>query len=180
MFASQTRLDDETRLGLRRQRLGNRAAGLANSLRGMGTGAQPTIYGQLSGFQKPALFLAGQKDRKFLELGRRMSGLTPKGKFESISDVGHCAHLENLSSFVRRSAIFWRHWNPRLDVSPSPGPEGEALYSVRVKRDAQALGAGGREKAVGRDEGRLEEVVGEWGLVARRRRVGSRPRWRDG
>ena len=127
MFASQTRLDDETRLRLRRQRLGNRVTGLANSLRGMGTGEQLTIYGQLSGFQKPALFLAGEEDRKFVEMGRRMSGLTPKGRFESISDAGHCAHLENPQQFREKVFDFLEALESAPRREPVPGARGRSV-----------------------------------------------------
>ena len=127
LFSSQARMDDEARLRLRRQRLGNRATGLANSLRGMGTGAQPTVYGRLSGFQKPALFLAGEEDRKFVELGRRMSGLTPKGNFESISDAGHCAHLENPQQFRAKVSDFLETLESAPRREPVPGARGRSV-----------------------------------------------------
>ena len=74
LFVSQDRMDEQVRMELRRQRLGNRATGLANSLRGMGTGTQPNVYHRLPGFRKPTLFLAGEEDQKFLTLARTMSG----------------------------------------------------------------------------------------------------------
>ncbi len=44
LFASQSNLALETRQSLHRQRLANRAHGLANSLRGVGTGEQPALH----------------------------------------------------------------------------------------------------------------------------------------
>ncbi len=127
LFTSQVRLDEEVRLELRRQRLGNRATGLANSLRGMGTGAQPTIYNQLPGFQRPALFLAGEEDRKFVELGRRMSELTPRGRFESISEAGHCAHLENPQQFRAKVSDFLEVLEGAPRREPVPGALGKSV-----------------------------------------------------
>ena len=47
LFASQRTLPIECREALHRQRLQNNATGLAQSLRGVGTGVQPSLYAQL-------------------------------------------------------------------------------------------------------------------------------------
>ena len=47
LFASQRTLPFECREALHRQRLQNNATGLAQSLRGVGTGVQPSLYAQL-------------------------------------------------------------------------------------------------------------------------------------
>ena len=106
LFESQARMGEDARIALKRQRLGNRATGLANSLRGMGTGAQPSVYQRLPGLRKPTLFLAGEEDRKFLALARTMSELTPVGDYASIPNAGHCAHLENPREFEARVGEF--------------------------------------------------------------------------
>ena len=49
----------------------------------------------------------------------------------------------------------------RLYLSPSPGPKGEALYSIGIKGYAEAGGVGGGEEALGWGEMSLQEVVGE-------------------
>ena len=127
LFSSQARLDDEVRLRLRRQRLGSRATGLANSLRGMGAGVQPSVYGKLPSFGRPALFLAGEEDRKFVELGLRMSELTPKATFESISNAGHCAHLENSNEFEARVWEFLDSVGGETIAEPVPGARGQSV-----------------------------------------------------
>ena len=106
LFVSQDRMDEQVRMELRRQRLGNRATGLANSLRGMGTGAQPSVYHCLPGFRMPTLFLAGEEDQKFLTLARTMSALTPNGDYASIPNAGHCAHMENPKEFETQVCEF--------------------------------------------------------------------------
>ena len=106
LFSGQARMEEQVRIELRWQRLGNRATGLANSLRGMGTGAQPSVYHRLPGFRKPTLFLAGEEDQKFLTLARTMSDLTPNGDYASIPKAGHCAHLENPKEFETKVCDF--------------------------------------------------------------------------
>ena len=127
LFASQGRMDEEARARLRRQRLGNRTTGIANSLRGMGTGAQATVYNQLPGFRKPVLFLAGEEDVKFMEMGRRMSYLVPNGRFELIRNAGHCAHLENPTDFEGRVREFLDSIEDGTIAEPVPGARGRSV-----------------------------------------------------
>ncbi len=124
LFASQDRLGEEARGRLRSQRLGNRVNGIANSLRGMGTGAQATVYDRLPVFRKPVLFLAGEEDEKFVELSRRMSDLIPKGRFELIRNAGHCSHLENPMVFEGLVREFLDSIDVETTVEPAPGGRG--------------------------------------------------------
>ena len=48
-------------------------AGLAASLRGMGTGAQPSHWGALAGISAPTTAVAGDRDAKFVRLAREMA-----------------------------------------------------------------------------------------------------------
>ena len=57
LFASQSNLSAKQRDALRRQRLNNRASGLANSLRGVGTGVQPALHDQLPTLDLPVLLI---------------------------------------------------------------------------------------------------------------------------
>ncbi len=72
LFASQDSLPPEARATLRAQRLNNRATGLANSLRGVGTGVQPALYEQLHALTLPTLLLAGELDNKFCQIARQL------------------------------------------------------------------------------------------------------------
>src|SRR2546426_7126679 len=65
LFASQRTLPLECRETLRRQHLQNRAAGLAQSLRGVGLGVQPSLYARLPTLPIPVLLIAGELDTKF-------------------------------------------------------------------------------------------------------------------
>jgi 2-succinyl-6-hydroxy-2,4-cyclohexadiene-1-carboxylate synthase len=96
LFASQRRrLTPAQRADAQRRREANTATGLAHSLRGMGTGAQPPLHGALSQIRNPVLCLAGTEDVKFREIARELSHALPNGRAAEIPEAGHAAHLEN-------------------------------------------------------------------------------------
>jgi 2-succinyl-6-hydroxy-2,4-cyclohexadiene-1-carboxylate synthase len=94
LFASQQRLPDDVRARLRSQRLNNRPAGLANSLRGMGTGVQPSMCDRLPGLAMTTLLLAGEFDSKFVGLAQQMYDLIPEARLQIVPNTGHTIHLE--------------------------------------------------------------------------------------
>ena len=69
-------LDGALRQRLAARRLANRPAELARSLRGMGTGAQPSHWGALPNLP-PTLALAGARDAKFVQIAERMAEAAP-------------------------------------------------------------------------------------------------------
>jgi 2-succinyl-6-hydroxy-2,4-cyclohexadiene-1-carboxylate synthase len=74
---------------------------LAKSLRGMGTGSQPSLWKELPGLTVLVLTVVGELDRKFVGIARRMSGLSPKMRAALISGAGHNAHLESPEEYTR-------------------------------------------------------------------------------
>ncbi len=99
LWASQTTLPAPTRAALHTQRLHNRATGLANSLRGLGTGAQPPVHDQLGGLNVPALCLAGTFDAKFVALAEDLTVALPQAQLALIPGAGHAIHLEQPAVF---------------------------------------------------------------------------------
>ncbi len=99
LFASQGALPTEVQNKLHKQRLHNRPYGLANSLRGMGTGAQPSLWEQLSSLSVPTLLLAGALDQKFKIIAEQMATYLPKAAVAVIPDAGHTIHLEQPQVF---------------------------------------------------------------------------------
>lgn len=99
LWASQQQLAPEKRAALRAQRLQNSRTGLANSLRGMGTGAQPSLWPQLPQLDKPTLLIAGAHDTKFVGINQEMAALLPQARLEIVTDAGHTVHLERPSRF---------------------------------------------------------------------------------
>ncbi len=106
LFASQKRIPKEKRDMLFSQRLTNSVSGLANSLRGMGTGRQPSLWSALDTISLPVLLLAGNLDEKYTSLARQMEAALPHAELHVFPGVGHNTHLENPDGFAHRVLIF--------------------------------------------------------------------------
>lgn len=100
LWESQKSLSQEARHKLRQQRLQNNTLGLANSLRGMGTGRQPAHWEKLRGLHTPTLLIAGALDQKFVNINREMADLLPNASLEIVPEAGHTVHLERPLRFV--------------------------------------------------------------------------------
>ena len=106
LFASQQQLATEQREELHAQRLNNRAQGLANSLRGVGAGAQPELYTRLPTLHLPVLLLAGELDSKFCAIAQQMALQLPQAKLQIIPQAGHTIHLEQPDAFMAEVSEF--------------------------------------------------------------------------
>ncbi|HLI69596.1 MAG TPA: 2-succinyl-6-hydroxy-2,4-cyclohexadiene-1-carboxylate synthase [Ktedonobacteraceae bacterium] len=106
LFASQRSLSPEARAALRAQRLTNRASGLANSLRGVGTGVQPALQERLPALDLPALLLAGELDDKFRQIARQMAERIPQAHLQIVPGAGHAIHLEQPALFAEQVNTF--------------------------------------------------------------------------
>ncbi len=94
LFATQKRLPDDVRQALREQRLRNSVTGLTGSLRGMGTGIQPSLWKHIEKLNIPTLIMAGELDGKFCRIAAEMYECLPCSKLCLIPGVGHCIHIE--------------------------------------------------------------------------------------
>jgi 2-succinyl-6-hydroxy-2,4-cyclohexadiene-1-carboxylate synthase len=99
LFQSQLNLPVDVREQIRSQRLQNNPGGLANSLRGMGTGAQPSWWDRLSSFQFETLLVTGTNDEKFCKIAEKMLSELPNANHLSINDCGHAIHVEEPEKF---------------------------------------------------------------------------------
>ncbi len=106
LWASQATLPPATRAALHNGRLHNRAAGLANSLRGLGTGVQPSLHDQLGRLNVPTLCLAGTFDAKFVALAEDLTVALPQAQLALIPGAGHAAHLEQPDAFNQTVSNF--------------------------------------------------------------------------
>jgi 2-succinyl-6-hydroxy-2,4-cyclohexadiene-1-carboxylate synthase len=106
MWESQQRVPIERRERQREIRLRNRAEGLAGSLRGMGTGAQASLWGDLRGLQVPTLVIAGAGDTKFAEIAAHMSERMPNAELWIARNTGHAVHLEQPELYAARVVQF--------------------------------------------------------------------------
>jgi 2-succinyl-6-hydroxy-2,4-cyclohexadiene-1-carboxylate synthase len=73
---------------------------LARSLRGMGTGSQPSLWAELVRLRVPALAVAGALDPKFVGVSRRMAGLCPRMRAFIVSGAGHNVRVEAPEEYV--------------------------------------------------------------------------------
>jgi 2-succinyl-6-hydroxy-2,4-cyclohexadiene-1-carboxylate synthase len=106
LFASQRALPAARREELHRQRLRNSAFGLAQSLRGAGTGAQPSLHTHLPDLRIPVLLLAGELDAKFTALARGMARALPLSQVHIVPTTGHAIHLERPHEYLSLVGVF--------------------------------------------------------------------------
>lgn len=99
LWKTQATLPEAVRREVRNLRLANNTVGLANSLRGIGSGAQPSYHGQLSKLKAPTLFIAGAEDLKFAEIARQMREQVHNSRLSIVPQAGHAVHLEKPEFF---------------------------------------------------------------------------------
>ena len=112
MWDSQAQLNPQQQLAQRKQRLRCQPAGLAGSLRGMGTGAQPSLWELLPGMQLPTLLIVGAIDSKFRRINAAMHAATPGSRLEIVEGAGHNSHLEKPRTFARLLAAYLAESSP--------------------------------------------------------------------
>lgn len=106
LFASLRDLPRDRCDELRLQRLACDPAGLAASLRGMGTGAQPWLGDRLAGLSLPVLLVAGARDGKFVAVGQSLEQAIPSARLFVVEGAGHVPHLECPEKFQDLVAAF--------------------------------------------------------------------------
>lgn len=99
LFTSQARLPSATRAALRARRLRGTAHGYAQSLRGMGTGHQRSLWEELPQLTMPTLLITGMLDQKFVAINEQMAEALPNVVHVRIAEAGHTVHLEQPQAF---------------------------------------------------------------------------------
>ncbi len=97
------------------QRRGSSALGLANSLRGTGTGSMPPVWTALGGLRTPVLAVAGELDSPYVEIASKIAQCAPFGRHEVIPGVGHVAHHENLEDVATLVRAFLAECSSNAD-----------------------------------------------------------------
>ncbi|ATP41533.1 2-succinyl-6-hydroxy-2,4-cyclohexadiene-1-carboxylate synthase [Solibacillus sp. R5-41] len=100
LFASQKNLPQIIQAEIRNERMMQREIGLANSLRGMGTGVMPALWNQLQQITMPVTLITGELDKKFITLNEQMQQHLPKVNHIIVPAVGHAIHVENPTKFA--------------------------------------------------------------------------------
>ena len=118
LFASAKCLGEEALAAAREDRLRNSAAGLANSLRGMGTGAQPPLHAALPGLSLPIRLVVGELDTKFRGIAGDLATRLPNARIEVVEGAGHAAHLEKPGPVARIARHFFREVDAAREAHP--------------------------------------------------------------
>ncbi len=76
------------------ERLAQSAAGLAAALRGLGTGALPSLWERLPELSMPVTLVVGERDAKFRAIAERMAAALPAASLHVVAGTGHAVQLE--------------------------------------------------------------------------------------
>lgn len=100
IFESQRRLPKHVIDEISNRRLLNVAHGLYNTLLCTGQGQFPWLKNQIFILPMPVLYISGEYDSKYEEIGNEFVKLNPKIKHKIIKGVGHNTHIEAPNDFI--------------------------------------------------------------------------------
>lgn len=106
IFKTQQKLSQKKQKQSRAMRLQNSRTGLANALRGFGTGCMPHLWETLEDISAPVLLITGKEDKKFTQIARRMEQSLPKSTHRIVTDTGHNIHFERPIIFTEITTEF--------------------------------------------------------------------------
>jgi 2-succinyl-6-hydroxy-2,4-cyclohexadiene-1-carboxylate synthase len=78
-----------------RDRLRSTPGGLAAALRGLGTGALPSLWNRLDELTIPVELVVGERDHKFRATAETMAAALPAARLRVMPGAGHAVHLED-------------------------------------------------------------------------------------
>jgi 2-succinyl-6-hydroxy-2,4-cyclohexadiene-1-carboxylate synthase len=100
LFNTQRRFSNEMLTRIREQKLQNNKTGLANSLRGSGTGIMKPLHDKLNEIPLSTLLITGELDLKFTDINTDMVKHISKAEHHIIKNAGHNTHLEEPHKFI--------------------------------------------------------------------------------
>jgi len=83
-----------------RRRKEQDARQLAKSLRGMGTGNQPSLWHELPSHRIPAVLIAGEHDAKYCGIAATMAEACAAMEVDIVPGCGHNVHFENPARYT--------------------------------------------------------------------------------
>jgi 2-succinyl-6-hydroxy-2,4-cyclohexadiene-1-carboxylate synthase len=119
LFAGLERRGPSFVAQVRAERMNNRVAGLAESLRGMGAGAMRPVWNELARVKCPCTFVAGQLDHGYVASARRLAGSVPNGRVVVVQRAGHTVHQERPDAFARLLLAHLEAASEKSEASPS-------------------------------------------------------------
>lgn len=99
LFDSNKNLPSNVQSRIRKERMKRVPLGLANSLRGMGTGVHRSYWNDLKRITCPVLIICGELDKKFCQIALELQKEVPHAEINSFSNCGHAVHVENFEKF---------------------------------------------------------------------------------
>jgi 2-succinyl-6-hydroxy-2,4-cyclohexadiene-1-carboxylate synthase len=78
----------------------NRPQELAQVLRKLGTGSQPSLWEDLSQIQLPIHLIVGALDSKFIDINQKMLSYCQNATLSVVPDCGHVVHFEQPQVFA--------------------------------------------------------------------------------
>jgi 2-succinyl-6-hydroxy-2,4-cyclohexadiene-1-carboxylate synthase len=99
VLASLANLPPARATHLRAERLRNRPAGLAASLRGAGQGSMAPLHDRLATIHTPTLVIAGALDTTGRARAEAVAACIPGARIEIVGGAGHTPHLETPAIF---------------------------------------------------------------------------------
>lgn len=115
LFKSQEHLSEDVKAHIREQRINNTVKGLAGSLRGMGTGAQPPWWEELEDLPIDTLMITGSKDEKFCLIADKMNERLKNSAWVNVQGCGHAIHVENSEKFDTIVSRFLSNTSSQVD-----------------------------------------------------------------
>ncbi|MFD1020548.1 2-succinyl-6-hydroxy-2,4-cyclohexadiene-1-carboxylate synthase [Thalassobacillus hwangdonensis] len=100
LFRTQKQLPPDVREKVRKERIDQSAAGLAASLRSVGTGVQPSWWSKLGELELPTCLIVGELDDKFVRINKRMLDELKQAEMHVVPGVGHAVHVETPRVFA--------------------------------------------------------------------------------
>jgi 2-succinyl-6-hydroxy-2,4-cyclohexadiene-1-carboxylate synthase len=94
-------LSEDVRADVHADRLRNTTSGLARALRGLGTGALPSLWDRLAEVRPPVTLVVGARDTKFRRLAGQMQAQLPQARVAVVDGMGHAVHLEAPAQVAR-------------------------------------------------------------------------------
>lgn len=100
LIVSQANIPEPIRTAMRLRRRAQSAEGLARSLEEGGTGRMRPLWDQLHRCPAPVTLVVGEQDLRYAAIGREIQTRLPRANLLSFARAGHCAHLEQMDTFV--------------------------------------------------------------------------------
>jgi 2-succinyl-6-hydroxy-2,4-cyclohexadiene-1-carboxylate synthase len=100
IFNTQRRFSNEKLKNIRKKKTMNSKIGLANSLRGFGTGRMGFLGSKFAQISYPVLLITGELDTKFTTINQEMVERFRSANHRIIKNAGHNTHIEEPGRFV--------------------------------------------------------------------------------